>query len=199
MLQVAKTMTLSKRIETKMQSNTTIAKRYSKALFEAASSANALEIVENDVHELEKLIKDSSELLFVIHNRTYSVASLNRVFADILEKLNAHKVTHSFISLLIRNRRISSLSDILTFFFDLMRKENGQLIATVTTAREISSDILSKLADVLGSRLDAKINIDAKVRPEIIGGLIVEVDSFRFDASLKTKLSELQHTLERLA
>jgi F-type H+-transporting ATPase subunit delta len=49
----------------------------------------------------------------------------------------------------------------------------------------------------LGKELNAKIELEGKVNPEIIGGLILRVDDKQFDSSVNTKLKKIkQHLLE---
>ena len=52
------------------------------------------------------------------------------------------------------------------------------------------------LRGVLGSN---KISIDARVEPEILGGLVVKVGSRLFDSSIRSKLQRLQLAMKGVA
>ena len=55
---------------------------------------------------------------------------------------------------------------------------------------------LTTLRSVLGS---TKVSIDARVEPEILGGLVVKVGSRLFDSSIRSKLQRLQLAMKGVA
>ena len=52
------------------------------------------------------------------------------------------------------------------------------------------------LRGVLGG---TKVSIDARVEPEILGGLVVKVGSRLFDSSIRSKLQRLQLAMKGVA
>ena len=45
----------------------------------------------------------------------------------------------------------------------------------------------------------SKVSIDARVEPEILGGLVVKVGSRLFDSSIRSKLQRLQLAMKGVA
>jgi F-type H+-transporting ATPase subunit delta len=65
--------------------------------------------------------------------------------------------------------------------------------AQVTVAEKLSDKNLEALKDALKSKTAGKnIDLDVKIDPAIIGGLIVKVGSQMVDSSLRTKLNSIK-------
>src|SRR5262249_62147119 len=76
----------------------------------------------------------------------------------------------------------------------------GETTASVTSAMPLSPQQLQQLSDTLRSVLGgAKVSIDARVEPEILGGLVVKVGSRLFDSSIRSKLQRLQLAMKGVA
>ena len=80
---------------------------------------------------------------------------------------------------------------------------NAKLVettATVTSAVPLSPAQLQQLSDSLRSVLGSnKVSIDARVEPDILGGLVVKVGSRLFDSSVRSKLQRLQLAMKGVA
>ena len=65
--------------------------------------------------------------------------------------------------------------------------------ATVTSAaplpKEIESNLSDKLSRMAGGR---KVELESKVDPKLLAGLIAEVDGVVYDGSLRTQLQALR-------
>ena len=73
-------------------------------------------------------------------------------------------------------------------------------VTTVTSAVPLSPAHLQQLNESLRSVLgSAKVSIDARVEPEILGGLVVKVGSRLFDSSIRSKLQRLQLAMKGVA
>jgi F-type H+-transporting ATPase subunit delta len=71
----------------------------------------------------------------------------------------------------------------------------GEKIATVHTARELSDDERSRLADALGAQYDTAIHLLVVLDPEIVGGLRIEIGDDVIDGTLASKLEDAQRAL----
>ena len=68
----------------------------------------------------------------------------------------------------------------------------GEVTAAVTTATELDDKQTEALTETLRKAVGAKVAVELKVDPEILGGLVVRVGSRMFDSSLRTKLQRMQ-------
>ena len=56
----------------------------------------------------------------------------------------------------------------------------------------LSPDQVTELKQQLRTRLGREVSVDLSVDPELLGGLVVRIGSRMIDASLKTKLQQLE-------
>lgn len=72
---------------------------------------------------------------------------------------------------------------------------NGQQIATVHTARELSEGDRTRLAEALGAQYDTSIHLQVVVDPEVVGGLRVEIGDDVIDGTVASRLEDAQRRL----
>ena len=68
----------------------------------------------------------------------------------------------------------------------------SEVTAEVTAARELNAAQRTALEDALRKAAGAKVQVELKIDPAIIGGLIVKVGSRMIDSSISSKLQRLQ-------
>ena len=109
-------------------------------------------------------------------------------------------LTRNFIGAVAANGRARELVAMATAFLAELANRRGETTVAVTSAVPLSPAQLQQLNDslrgVLGSN---KISIDARVEPEILGGLVVKVGSRLFDSSIRSKLQRLQLAMKGVA
>ena len=84
-------------------------------------------------------------------------------------------------------------------FRALVARHKGEVTAQVTVAEKLSDKHLEALKSALKSVTGGKdVDLDVKIDPAIIGGLIVKVGSRMIDSSLRTKLNALKLAMKEV-
>ena len=91
--------------------------------------------------------------------------------------------------------RLFFLKQIIDSFLNLVSSGKGELKAKLLSSKELSKGELEKIRSELSKDFQSTIMIDYKYDPNLIGGLIIQVGSVMVDASIKTKLKELQKNM----
>jgi F-type H+-transporting ATPase subunit delta len=94
--------------------------------------------------------------------------------------------------LIVRNRRLFAIGDMLRVFQALLARERGEVNADVTSAHPLSQEQMQVLSDSLQTSIGKHVQIRTGVDPNLLGGLIVKVGSKMIDSSLRTKLNNLK-------
>ena len=84
-------------------------------------------------------------------------------------------------------------SDLTRRFFQLVLKEGR--IGKITTAVAVSKDTEDKLRKLIEDKTHGTVEFNTEVDSEILGGFILEYDTFRMDTSVRTELKEVLTTL----
>lgn len=169
-----------------------IAKRYAAALYDLSDERGALDAVAGDLKALKGMIADSAEFARFLKSPVLSRRDQEKGALAVLEKAGAHELTKNFVGLVARNRRLFAVEGMIEAFLAELARRRGEVTAEVTAAKELNEKQRSDLAAALKKAIGKDIDMDVRVDPGLLGGLIVKVGSRMVDGSLRTKLQRLE-------
>ena len=184
---------------TKLSKNTefsiTSAERYSLALFELSEENNLLTQLEDQCNSVLKLINDSKDFSNLIKDPTTNTEDLSKVINKIAENNKFETLFKNFLNFLIQKRRFFFIERILKSFIEICSKKRGELKAELKSAKELSSDEITKITDELTKNFSSKIKLNYKHDESLIGGLVLQVGSTMVDTSIKNKLQSIENRM----
>ena len=169
-----------------------LAGRYASALLELAEANNELDRVADDLRGLKTVLDESEDLRRLIRNPVFTRDQQAGAMAAILAKAGVSDLSRRFVMVVAQNRRLFALPQIITAYLNVLAKRRGEVRADVTAAQELSEAQQGRLLESLRASVGSKVQVDVKVDPSLIGGMIVKVGSRMVDTSLRTKLQKLQ-------
>jgi F-type H+-transporting ATPase subunit delta len=175
-----------------------MAGRYATALFELALEQNAVDQVAGDLRRFLALIDASEDLGRLVRSPVFSSDEQARAVAAVLERAGIGGITANFIRLVAKKRRLFAVRTMARDFFKLVARHRGEVAAQVTVAEPLSDARLNELKEALRQVTGKQVELDVKVDPAIIGGLVVKVGSRMLDTSLRTKLNALKHAMKEV-
>ena len=96
---------------------------------------------------------------------------------------------------MIEKRRFFFVEHILESFIETCSRKRGELRAELKSAKNLSSDEISQITEVLSKNFNSKIKLNFKHDESLIGGLVVQVGSTMVDTSIKNKLRQIENTM----
>ena len=175
-------------------SNST-SKSYALALYELAKENSELNKTEEGMKSLKKLLNDSSNFKEIILNPTISKEEKRNVIFMIADQNNFSKILKKFLSLVAIKNRLFFLGKIIESFLNLVSSSKGELKAKLVSSKKLSIDEQKKIQSELSKDFKSPLNIDYKYDPDLIAGLIIQVESIMIDTSIKTKLKKLEKNM----
>jgi len=173
----------------------TSAERYSLALYELASENNVLSQVEDQSSSILNLISSSKDFSNLIKDPTNNQEDLSKVIENISNDNRFESLLKNFLCFLITKRRFFYVEQILKSFAETCSQKRGELKAELKSAKELSSDEISKITDELTKNFSSKIKLNYKHDESLIGGLVVQVGSTMVDTSIKNKLQQIENRM----
>jgi len=173
----------------------TSAERYSLALYELANESSLLKQVEDQSLSILDLISSSKDFFNLIKDPTSSQQDLLKVINNISENNKFENLLKNFLSFLITKRRFFYVEQILKSFIETCSKKRGELKAELKSAKELSSEEITKITDELTQNFSSKIKLNYKYDKSLIGGLVVQVGSTMVDTSIKNKLQQIENRM----
>jgi F-type H+-transporting ATPase subunit delta len=169
-----------------------VASRYASALFELAQERNGLEQAGTDLASLQRLLMESDDLARLMASPVVSREEHARAVESVAERLGSSDVVRGFLGVLAKQRRLGSLSEIIDAFARLLAAHRGEETAEVTSAVPLDEAQLGSVRDAVAGFVGRPVQLSAAVDPALLGGVVVRVGSRMVDASLKTKLQNLE-------
>jgi F-type H+-transporting ATPase subunit delta len=174
-----------------------MAGRYARALFELALDAKSVDAVKADLDRFDAMIADSPDLTRLVRSPVFGAEERSGALAAVLAKAGIGGLAANFIKFVAANRRLFALRDMIRDFRKLVAHWKGEVSAQVTVAEKLSDRHLEALKSALKQVTSGKaVDLDVKVDPAIIGGLIVKLGSRMVDSSLRTKLNAIKHAMK---
>ena len=163
----------------------TSAERYSLALFELSEENNLLNQIEDQALSLINLIKDP----------TINQEDLFKIINKIAENYKFNKLFVNFLDFLIQKRRFFFIERILKSFIETCSRKRGELKAELRSAKNLSSDEVKKITELLTKNFSSKIKLNYKYDESLIGGLVLQIGSTMVDTSIKNKLQQIENRM----
>ena len=173
----------------------TSAERYSLALFELSEENNLLSQIEDQSLSMLNLINHSDDFCNLIKDPTISFEDLSKVVNKILQNYKFDSLFKNFLNFLIQKRRFFFIKDILKSFIETCSRKRGELKAELKSAKNLSSEEIKKITEVLTKNFSSKIKLNYKHDESLIGGLVVQVGSTMVDTSIKNKLQQIENRM----
>jgi F-type H+-transporting ATPase subunit delta len=184
------------RVETSGGMQASLAGRYASALFGLARDEQRIDAVGRSLESLSQALADSRDFDQLVISPLVGREDSANAFAAIAGELNLDPVTTSFLGVLARNGRKSELRNVIRAFRKLAANHRGETTAEVVSAHPLGDDQIDKLKAQLRARAGRDVAIEARVDPDILGGLVVKLGSQMIDASLRTKLNRLAQAMK---
>jgi F-type H+-transporting ATPase subunit delta len=174
-----------------------MAGRYARALFELALDAKSVDAVKADIEKFDAMIADSADLRQLVRSPVYGAEEQGRALGAVLAKAGIGGLALNFLMFVTANRRLFSVGAMIRDFRKLVAKWKGEVTAEVTAAEKLSDHHLEAIKAALKSITGEKsVDLNVKIDPAIIGGLVVKLGSRMVDSSLRTKLNAIKHAMK---
>jgi F-type H+-transporting ATPase subunit delta len=174
-----------------------MAGRYASALFELALDNKATDAVKGDLDRFDAAVADSADLNRLVRSPVFGADEQLKALSAILDKAEITGLAANFLRVITTNRRLFAVRDMIRAYRALVAKHKGEVTAQVTVAEALNDKNFDALKSALKSVTGGKdIDMDVKVDPAIIGGLIVKVGSRMVDSSLRTKLNAIKFAMK---
>jgi F-type H+-transporting ATPase subunit delta len=173
-----------------------VAGRYAIALFDLAREQNSIDAVKADLERFDALVAESPDLHRLVRSPVFSAEQQTQAITAVLDRAGIGGLAAKFLKLVASNRRLFAVGDMVKAYRAQVAAHKGEATAAVTVAEPLKTEHLEALRAALKSVSGKDVDLDVKVDPSIIGGLVVKLGSRMVDSSLRTKLNAIRHAMK---
>lgn len=105
------------------------------------------------------------------------------------------KCIQDFFKMVIRKKRLEMMLYIAHAYIDLYRKQQNLIQSQLTVASSLDMETTNRLKDLVKKQTECDVEFKIKQDASIIGGFILEYDTYRYDASIRGKLQSIKKDL----
>lgn len=171
-----------------------ISARYAKALYKFAEESKH----ESDVYEAMKLVSASFSSVPQLREAMINPTISKQKKVNLLITAAGTQVCEEykrFVDLVIEHKREDYFQSISLVYQDLYRKEKNIVISQLVTASPVSDAEIERMRKAVQSVSSGSVEFETSVDPDLIGGFVLNVETYQLDASIKGQLRSVRDSL----
>lgn len=172
-----------------MAEKQTLARPYAEAVFELAQARGALKPWSEMLAFVTTVAADENMQRLAADPRV-DRARFRELFLEVCGK-NLDDVGANFVRLLVENRRLNLLPEIVAQYETLKAEAEARVEATVTSAFALEPEQMKSLSEALKRKLGREVNLTAQVDKTLMGGIVIRAGDLVIDGSVRGRLADL--------
>jgi F-type H+-transporting ATPase subunit delta len=109
----------------------------------------------------------------------------------VAEQLKLRPIMRDFLSLLADHRRLDQLVGIADQYQKIIDQMLGRVRATITSATPLTAEQGEAVTGALARQTGRTVLVEEQVDPQLLGGVVVDIEGKVYDGSLRTQLEAL--------
>ena len=174
-----------------------IARVYADALFGVAKEKGKLDAIREQLGQFADALADNREMQLFFFSPYFSSAEKGDGLMKAIAGAEPELV--NFLELLIEKHRMPVIFRMRRQFDSLWAKENKRLGVTVTSAVELDPEIAQRIGSEIEQQTGETVELESRVDPDILGGLVVQVGNMVLDTSIRNRLEKLRKSVAQAA
>ena len=177
--------------------NLTISRRYAKALILIGQEDGLAEHYNLELDSIVTLFDTQGDFEKALTNPLYNKNDRKKVLEAVLTATDLSAIMKSFLILLFDKGRIGFLREIASYYKDLADELKGVARASLTSATELSSQVVEKIRGSLSNMTGKEVILDVQQDQSLIGGIVTKIGDLVLDGSVKTQLLNMRESFKR--
>lgn len=172
-----------------------ISVRYARALLKYSMESSAEDQVYQEMQALAENYIQVPELRRTIENPMVSHEKKESILLAAIGS-GASDITQRLVKLVLKEGRANMMQFIANSYVTLYRQQKNITRGKLTTAVSVSPAIEQKMRKMVESRTNGTVEFTTEVDSSIMGGFILDYDTYRLDTSVKAQLNNILKQLK---
>ena len=174
----------------------TSANRYAKALLDVAVIERAdLAQIERDLTAIADQLAASGDLARAAERAGLPDAVRTAIISSVADRLGAGSHVKKLVVALTADRKLNLVPDLLASYRERLLAHQNIVRAQVSSAVPLAPEKTQALAESLSKVTGKKIELEVRVDPALLGGVVARIGSTVYDGSVKTQLERMRQQL----
>lgn len=168
-----------------------ISKRYAKALLQYAMDQKAEDVVFSEMKQLTSAFSHEPRLRMAMDNPTLSANDKLAILRAVIGNKACIQYV-KFMELVVKNKRDAYLQQMALSYIDIYYETKQMHMGRLVTATPVDDGVKTKMKSLLQKVKRGTLDFESVVDPDIEGGFVLYVDTYRLDASVKSQLKRIK-------
>ena len=174
-----------------------VAQVYSRSLFEVAKEHGNLDRIRDELAVFADALAQNRDLAVFFFSPYFSTQEKEDGLARVV--VDADPTFVNFLLVLLENHRLPLIHRIRRQVDVLWDHENKRLPVEVTSAVALDRSVVEALEARIREQTGQNVQLESKVDPDILGGIVLRVGNSILDASVRNRLEQLRREVARAA
>ena len=174
-----------------------IAEVYARSLFEVAQDQGQLDEIHEELGQFADVLSEDRKLQLFFFSPYFSSEEKKDGVAKVIEGGNEYFVR--FLELLAEKHRLPVLFRIRREFDAMWAKDQKLLEVSVTSAVDLDEETVKGIGKKIEEQTGHRVDLESRVDPDLIGGLVIRVGNMVLDASVRNRLERLRRQVASAA
>jgi len=174
----------------------TVARRYSRAMLEVAIRQRNFSTVLEQLETFSDQLQKTPVLRTLFMNPAISSDTKQKVLKELSDKLNHQELTFLFLKTMIHRGRLNLLDQVVVSAEQQFLEKQGIMVVEVISAQRLLPDEQNRLIEKLQSFTGKKVQLENRVDPALIGGVITKIGTTLYDGSVQAQLQQLKSKIQ---
>lgn len=170
----------------------TVARPYTKAVFEFARDAGTLDKWSSALSTSAAVSADDV-MVRVLGNPALTSEKKADALITVVDDLD--EAQQNFVKLLAENQRLALLPEIAAQFEQLKANQESSVEIDVTTAYELNEQQQQKLTQALSAKLGRDVALTSTLDKSILGGVVIRTSDLVIDGSVRARIAKLAEVM----
>lgn len=168
--------------------------QYAEAVLDLAAQSQLSDAIYEDLKLVTRVINGHPELSLILKHPSIPAEEKRKVVVKLFGG-NVQELTIRLLELLLDKRRFYLIDSIQTEYHELLNRRKNIVSASLYCAERLSDSAVADIKARLTEHLGKKLELDVKVDPSLIGGVVLKLGDQVIDGSLKGKLRSMERVL----
>lgn len=170
---------------------------YARSLFQVAQEHDSLDEIHEQLDQFADAVSENRDLQVFLFSPHFSAQEKKESLGKLLE--GADDNFYRFLELLAERNRMPVIFRIRRAFDDMWAEERRRLEVEVTSAIELDEDTVKTIGERIEEQTGRDVQLEARVDPDVLGGIVLRVGNMVLDASVRARLERLRRQVTSAA
>ncbi len=164
---------------------------YAEALYEVSDASGLSDKVLKEASDFAADFVQDPQIAVYLANPILSDSDKEKALSEVAKKRKLSKPMCGLLKTMAQNGRSDVLLYVMQDFKNVFYRKKNICPVLVKTVVDLSDAQKKKLVSAMEKYTGKKVVVDYQIRPELLGGLLIECESKIIDDSIKGKIDRL--------